>query len=612
MTVAAKGRRRRSWLLVPGHLPLAAGSESVGRSDAVVVDHCDLVPRRFIDRARSEFCPLVSSLAKSASVFLRVDARELPAALRLPAVSGLTGIVLAHLDDVQAVRQADGLISRLLAERAIDRDLELVVSLETARANERAFEIVSASPRTTAVTLGRADLVMDLRPEPSGQIHLWEYLSERLVSLANAVGVVPVGALWQAPARGLLADREDTYRAALRGRAIGLSGSFCIADHQVEPLNRAFSTGSPLEVGEPPPSRLAATGKEEKPLGPGVPTSAPRTGEERSLEAMRVEPVRRHGGRVRRSCLFVPAGDERLVASALSQRVDMIILDLEDSVTELERPAARARLAEQISRLVRTGVEIAVRITPDQPNEDLSAAVVPGLGKVMIPKTESAAQVRVVDQLLSSWEHARSIAVGSIEIGVSIESALGVANASEIADASDRVTQMSGGSGIDMARDLEITLSSDVDQFEYPRAKVELAARARLLSGGAGPFLGESIGLLDADVAVRSARLGYEVGVRTAVSLHPRVAVEQMRGFTPTELDLELARSTLARFAELDTSDESWCLLGEQVIDAFAAAQAVEVLEWADMCRLRDQVLDAGHGGGEAKAREPIAPAAET
>jgi citrate lyase subunit beta/citryl-CoA lyase len=89
---------------------------------------------------------------------------------------------------------------------------------------------------------------MDLRPEPSGEIHLMPYLMQRLITLANAAGVVPLGAWFRAPDRGLLATPENTYRAAFRGRTIGFKGCFCIQEEQVGPLNQGF-TPTDFEVG---------------------------------------------------------------------------------------------------------------------------------------------------------------------------------------------------------------------------------------------------------------------------------------------------------------------------------------------------------------------------
>ena len=124
-----------------------------------------------------------------------------------------------------------------------------MASLETARGNQDAFQIASASPRISGLTLGRAELVMDLRPEPSGEIHLMQYLMQRLITVAGAAGVPPYGAWWRAPDRGLLATPENPGEAAVRGRAIGFKGSLCVLENQVEPMNRGF-TPSSQEVDE--------------------------------------------------------------------------------------------------------------------------------------------------------------------------------------------------------------------------------------------------------------------------------------------------------------------------------------------------------------------------
>jgi citrate lyase subunit beta/citryl-CoA lyase len=119
--------------------------------------------------------------------------------------------------------------------------LKIIAALESARGNHAAYEIARASPRVSGLTLGRADLIMDLRPEPSGEIHLMPYLMQRLIIIAGSAGVIPIGAWWRAPDRGLLATPENTYQAALRGRAIGFKGAMCLRANQVEPLNRVFN-----------------------------------------------------------------------------------------------------------------------------------------------------------------------------------------------------------------------------------------------------------------------------------------------------------------------------------------------------------------------------------
>jgi citrate lyase subunit beta/citryl-CoA lyase len=180
--------------------------------------------------------------AGGAEVFAQVDPELLVADLHACAWPGLTGVIVSRLESAQQVAEVDGLLGELEARRGIlHGTLEIVAALETARGNHAAYDIGCASPRIRGLTLGRADLVMDLRPEPSGEIHLMPYLMQRLITVARALGVTPIGAWWRAPDRGLLAAPDDTYHAARRGRAIGFTGSLCIDVNQVEPLNRGFT-----------------------------------------------------------------------------------------------------------------------------------------------------------------------------------------------------------------------------------------------------------------------------------------------------------------------------------------------------------------------------------
>ena len=150
-------------------------------------------------------------------------------------------VVVTRAESAEEIVDAGVLLSALETARGITPGtLEIIAAVETARGNHAAHEISCASRRVSGVTLGRADLIMDLRPEPSSEIHLMPYLMQRLIIIAGAAGVAPLGAWWRAPARGLLATPDNTYHAAHRGRVIGFKGAMCLTANQVEPLNRAF------------------------------------------------------------------------------------------------------------------------------------------------------------------------------------------------------------------------------------------------------------------------------------------------------------------------------------------------------------------------------------
>ena len=230
----------RSWLIVPASDSARVAEAARSGADAVVLDLVELVA----DKAAARKAARSAIASVKTAVYAQVDAGALEADLDACAWPGLAGVVISRVETARQVRDAAQRLDQLEKERRIAPGVKIVAAVETAPGNHAVHDIARASPRVSALTLGRADLVMDLRPEPSGEIHLMPYLMQRLVIVAGAAGVTPIGAWWRAPDRGLLATPENTRRAAERGRAIGFKGAMCLRSDQVAPLNRAYGGGA--------------------------------------------------------------------------------------------------------------------------------------------------------------------------------------------------------------------------------------------------------------------------------------------------------------------------------------------------------------------------------
>lgn len=234
---------RRSWLLVPASKPELTAQASQSGADVIVLDLVELVAAKEKDAARASVQDAIHIVkAGGAEVFAQIDPDFHYVDLHACVWPGLSGVVVSRAESSRQIEDVAALLSRLEHVRGLlPGTLKIVAALETARGNHAAYEIGRASPRVSGLTLGRADLIMDLRPEPADEIHLLPYLMQRLIVIAGAVGVTPIGAWWRAPDRGLLATPENTYQAALRGRAIGFKSAMCLRANQVESLNRAFA-----------------------------------------------------------------------------------------------------------------------------------------------------------------------------------------------------------------------------------------------------------------------------------------------------------------------------------------------------------------------------------
>ena len=240
------GSIRRSWLIVPSDDASQVEHAAASAADVVVLDLMEFVPEGMKPAARERLPEAMRVVAqRGTEVFAQVDKALFYADLSAAVWPGISGILIPRLESPREVAEADSLLSQFEDKRGFRPGvLQIVAVLDTAKGNDAALDIARASRRLWGLTLGRADLVMDLRPEPSGELHLMPYLMQRLIMAANAAGVVPLGAWWRAPARGLLADPDDTHSAAVRGRRIGFKGALCLRANQVEPLTRGFTPTS--------------------------------------------------------------------------------------------------------------------------------------------------------------------------------------------------------------------------------------------------------------------------------------------------------------------------------------------------------------------------------
>jgi len=236
-------KQQRSWLVVAMSKADAVAQAVKSGADVIVLDLVELLADEHKPAAREKVRAAIDMVRTGgAEVFVQIDPQNLEANLRACVWPGLSGVVVSRAESAAQIESIDKHLLLLEKERRLSAgSTGMVLALETARGNQDAYAIATASKRVRGLTLGRADLVMDLRPEPSGEIHLMPYLMQRLIIIARAVGVTPLGAWWRAPDRGLLATAENTLQAARRGRAAGFKGALCLRAEQIAPLNKIYA-----------------------------------------------------------------------------------------------------------------------------------------------------------------------------------------------------------------------------------------------------------------------------------------------------------------------------------------------------------------------------------
>ena len=178
-----------------------------------------------------------------------------------------------------------------------------------------------------------------------------------------------------------------------------------------------------------------------------------------------------------RSLLFLPADNERFLNSALRGSADLIILDLEDAIPHAEKDQARGKVRYAIQQIHEAGRACAVRINNGLRllAKDLEAVICAELSALIIPKVSSAEYLQLIDETVTELEQERGLAVGTIRLVAQIETARGLLNLNEIAQATPRLAALGIGSE-DLSADLGS--SADPDALYHPNIQALVAARA--------------------------------------------------------------------------------------------------------------------------------------
>ncbi len=252
-----------------------------------------------------------------------------------------------------------------------------------------------------------------------------------------------------------------------------------------------------------------------------------------------------------RSLLFVPGDDERKIAKGLASAADALILDLEDSVGQQRKPAARALCAATLATGAR--MKLFVRINAlDTPAAllDLAAVVKARPFGIMLPKCRGGDDVCLVSHYLTALEAREGLPPGDIRILPIVTETGGSLFGLGRYDNPPipRLCGMLWG-GEDLAADLGAITNRDEDgRYAAPY----LLARSLCLFAAAAA----SVVAVDAvytnfrdpaglrKEAVEALRSGFSA----KAAIHPDQIAIINDAFTPSAADIEAARKVIAAF----------------------------------------------------------------
>lgn len=288
---------------------------------------------------------------------------------------------------------------------------------------------------------------------------------------------------------------------------------------------------------------------------------------------------------VRRSRLIMPANAPKFVEKAYLRNADAIVLDLEDSIPQTEKLTARSLIKDLVPVVGKGGSDVFVRInnTAALLEGDIAAAVWPGVAGIIIPKVESAADIRCIERQVAELERQRGIPA-QVKLSVLIESCKGYLRLEEIAAVSERIDTLTLGNE-DFLWEAGIK-ETPATQAALLTPRIQLVLTARAYGKAPLGLIGSLANYSDTDAFFASAVLAYQHGFTGASCIHPDNVEALNRAFSPATAELEQATQVIAAFEAALAAGRASTKLSGKMIDYVHYEKAKQLIE-------RQQKIDA-------------------
>jgi len=281
-----------------------------------------------------------------------------------------------------------------------------------------------------------------------------------------------------------------------------------------------------------------------------------------------------------RSLVFVPGNNPRFLEKAKSLPADIVCFDLEDSVPDKEKKKARVLIKNILKQRSKYSLEgpDGVFVRTNSPESglveaDLKEIVQKGINGIVIPKVNSAKELKKIEKIISSLEKKRKIK--GIRLMPSIESALGVVNCYEIASSSKRIDALVFGI-FDLLNDMGIEYTKGNPRgAKYSRYKVPVAATA----AGVVAIDGIWQDLKDNSGFVKDCQIGKSLGYAGKSVIHPDQIKTVHKIFHPSKPEFAWAKKVCNVYEKSTKKGKGATVVEGKMIDEVHYKRAKALLE---------------------------------
>lgn len=291
--------------------------------------------------------------------------------------------------------------------------------------------------------------------------------------------------------------------------------------------------------------------------------------------------------RPRRTALYMPGSNARALEKARTLDVDVLLLDLEDSVALDMKEAAR----QQVLQAVREGGfghrEVVIRINGMETpwgEADLQAAIEAGPHAVLVPKVGSAEDVYAVGRKMND-----AGADQAIKIWAMMETPAGVLRAAEIAGATQeyhgrRLSCFVLGTN-DLAKETRAAMVPGRAPMMPWLMHCLAAARAYdcdILDGVFNNFN-------DADGFRAECAQGVEMGMDGKTIIHPKQIADCNAAFSPDADEVASCREIIEAFDAPENQSKNVMTINGKMVERLHAEMARRVVDIAEAIAERNE-----------------------
>jgi len=274
------------------------------------------------------------------------------------------------------------------------------------------------------------------------------------------------------------------------------------------------------------------------------------------------------------SRLYLPGNTPKLALNAGIHYPNGIILDLEDAVAPDKKYEARFLVRNMLRNFNFYNAERMVRINQMPLGlEDLKYIIPHNVNLILLPKCESAEQIKILEQEISKYQRFNDNPIYFMPI---IESALGVEKAYEIACASENVVAMAIGLE-DYTADMGVRRTNEATESLYARTRMVNACKAAKIQ----PIDSVFSDISDMEALAKNVKMSKSLGFEGMGCIHPRQIKVIQENFAPEQEEIDKAKKIVNAFYLAQEKGLGVVALGSKMIDAPVVKRAEKLIKLA-------------------------------